>query len=229
MSFADLLAADDSELAEHYPSRAEHRADGIVHAIGILLGLVGGAALFAVALTKGGMPIASAVALYALCIMLMLTCSAIYNLTRPSPARRVLRRLDEVAIFLAIAGSFTPFVIGLAPDAQELFAVSAIWAAALAGAAGKVLLPQISDRAWCGVYLAFAWISVALVGPTALSLPLISLGLLALGGVIYSLGVLIYLNHALPYRRAIWHGFVVIAAATHYAAIFTGVVLPLGF
>lgn len=226
MSFADLLAADDSELEEHYPTRAEHTADGLVHAVGILLGLIGGAALFAVALTHGGMALSSAVALYALCIVLMMASSAIYNLTRPSPARRVLRRLDEAAIFLAIAGSYTPFVIALVPDANEVFAVSTIWAAALAGAAGKVLLPQITDRAWCFVYLAFAWVSVALVGPTALQLPLISLILLAAGGAIYSLGVLIYLNHALPYRRAIWHGMVVMGAAAHYAAIFTGVVMP---
>jgi len=226
MSFADLLSADESELAEHYASPAEHLADGWVHAIGIVLGAIGGGVLFTLALANGGLSIASSVALYALCIILMLACSAVYNLTRPSPARRVLRRLDEAAIFLMIAGSYTPFVIKLLPDAQEPFAVTAVWAMALAGAAGKVLRPELSDKFWCFVYLGYAWLSVLLVGPTAMALPLISLMLLAVGGVIYSAGVAIYLNHAIPYRRAIWHGMVVVAAATHYAAVFTGVVLP---
>jgi len=226
MAIADLLMADEAELAEHYPTRAEHAADGWVHAIGIALGVVGGGVLFALALAKGGMSIPSAVALYALCVVMMLACSAVYNLTRPSPARRLLRRLDEAAIFLMIAGSYTPFVIKLLPPGLEAWAVGAVWAMALAGAAGKLLATQLSDRFWCFVYLGYAWFSVALVGPTALQLPLVSLVLLAAGGVIYSAGVLVYLNHALPYRRAIWHGFVVVAAATHYAAIVTGVVLP---
>lgn len=226
MSLAALLVADETELAEHYPSRAEHRADGLVHAFGILAGAVGGAFLFTIALNESGLSLASTVALYALCIVLMLAASALYNLTRPSPARRVLRRLDEAAIFVMIAGSYTPFVIKLLPDAQEVWAVSLVWAAALAGAAGKVLRPELSDKFWCFVYLGYAWLSVLLVGPTALTLPVISLALLAIGGVIYSLGVIVYLNHALPFRRAIWHGMVVLAAASHFGAVFTGVVAP---
>ncbi len=228
MSLSHLFAPDEAELAEHYPNPAEHRADGIVHAVGIVLGAIGGAVLFALALTEGGLSIASAVALYALCIVLMLTASALYNLTRPSPARRLLRRLDEAAIFLMIAGSYTPFLIKLMPDSSEWFAVGAVWAGALAGVAGKVLRPDLSDRFWCLVYLGFSWLSVALIGPTALELPTLSLMLLAGGGVIYSAGVLIYLNHALPFRRAIWHGLVVTAAAAHYGAVFFGVVLHPG-
>lgn len=225
MSFAELLAADETELEEHYPSRAEHRADGFVHAIGIVLGAIGGAILFAVALRQAGVSIASSVALYALCIVMMLACSAVYNLTRPSAARRVLRRIDEAAIFLMIAGSYTPFIIKLLPASSEMLAVAAVWVMALTGAAGKVLRPELSDRFWCFVYLGFAWLSALLVGPTALHLPLISLALLAGGGVVYSAGVIVYLNHALPFRRAIWHAMVVLGAAAHYAAVLTGVVL----
>jgi hemolysin III len=227
MAFADLLMADETELREHYPSRAEHAADGLVHAIGIGLGVIGGGVLFALAMMHGGMSIASSAALYALCVILMLACSAIYNLTRPSRARRLLRRMDEAAIFVMIAGSYTPFVIKLLPENLEWWAVGAVWAMALAGAAGKVLAANLGDKFWCLVYLGYAWCSVALVGPTALTLPPVSLALLAAGGVIYSAGVLVYLNHAIPFRRAIWHTFVVVAAATHYGAIVTGVVLPM--
>ena len=77
MAFSDLLTADEQELAEHYPNRAEHTADGIVHAVGILAALVGGGLLVAVALVNRGVPMATAGAIYAMCLMAMLAASAV--------------------------------------------------------------------------------------------------------------------------------------------------------
>jgi hemolysin III len=225
MALVDLFTADQIELEEHYPSRAEHTADLIVHLIGLAAAAIGIGVLFSAALMKGGVPLLTAIALYAVCLLAMLACSAVYNLTRPSAARRVLRRLDEAAIFLMIAGSYTPFAMQLLP-AQSAFCVAAgAWVAALAGAAGKVLLPQISDRAWCFVYLAFGWAAVMVMFPAAHGLSMIAVALLAAGGLFYSGGVAVYLNPALPFRRAIWHGIVVVGAGFHYAAIMVGVVL----
>jgi hemolysin III len=220
-----LLKADEGELAEHYPSRAEHTADGLVHAVGLAAALIGGGLLVAAALSNRGVPMATASALYALCMMAMLAASAVYNLTRPSPARRLLRRLDEAAIFLMIAGSYTPFTIKLLPPDFALWVTLAIWAAALTGAAGKVFWTGLSDKAWCLVYLAFGWLAVLVLGPVAPPLPPLAFWLLVGAGAIYSGGVLLYLNHALPFRRAIWHGCVVLGAAGHYAAVLLGLVL----
>ena len=133
MAFSELLVADEEELAEHYPTPAEKAADGIVHAIGILAALVGGGLLIAVALINRGVPMATAGAIYAMCLMAMLAASAVYNLTKPSPYRRVLRRIDEAAIFLMIAGSYTPFTIKLLPPDFAIGVTVAIWLAALAG------------------------------------------------------------------------------------------------
>src|SRR5262245_1701283 len=146
MALSELLIADEEELVEHYPNRVGHGVDGVVHAVGLLAALVGGGLLVAVALVNRGVPMATAGAIYALCLMAMLAASAVYNLTRPSPYRRVLRRIDEAAIFLLIAGSYTPFTIKLLPPAFAIAVTAAIWVAALAGAAGKVLWPSISDR-----------------------------------------------------------------------------------
>jgi hemolysin III len=220
-----LLKADEGELAEHYPSRAEHTADGLVHAVGLAAALIGGGLLVAEALSNRGVPMATASALYALCMMAMLAASAVYNLTRPSPARRLLRRLDEAAIFLMIAGSYTPFTIKLLPPDFALWVTLAIWAAALTGAAGKVFWTGLSDHAWCLVYLAFGWLAVLVLGPVAPTLPPLAFWLLVGAGAIYSGGVVLYLNHALPFRRAIWHGCVVLGAAGHYAAVLLGLVL----
>ena len=138
MAFSNLLTADEHELAEHYPNRAEHAADGIVHAVGILAALIGGGLLVAVALVNRGVPMATAGAIYAMCLMAMLAASAIYNLTKPSRYRRVLRRIDEAAIFLMIAGSYTPFTVKLLPRAAVV--VMALTAEMARSTLGKVMV-----------------------------------------------------------------------------------------
>jgi hemolysin III len=196
-----------------------------VHAVGIIGAIVGGGLLVAIALTNRGVPLATAGAIYALCMMAMLAASAVYNLTRPSRYRRVLRRIDEAAIFLMIAGSYTPFTIQLLPPDFALAVTVAIWAAAFAGAAGKVFYPDLSDRAWCFIYLAFGWLAVLVLGPVVPTLPPLAIGMLIVAGITYSGGVLLYLNHAIPFRRALWHACVIIGAAGHYGAVLVGLVL----
>lgn len=226
MSLQSLLTADEKELAEHYPNHAEHAADRIVHGVGILAALVGGGLLVAVALTNRGVPMATASAVYAMCLMAMLIASAVYNFSKPTAARRILRRLDEAAIFLMIAGSYTPFTVKLLPPEFAVGITAAIWAAALAGAAGKVFWTSLSDRAWCVIYLAFGWLAVVVLGPAVPNLPPLAVWLLAGAGAIYSGGVLLYLNHAIPFRRALWHACVILGASGHYAAVLIGLVLP---
>jgi hemolysin III len=225
MALSDLLTADEDELAEHYPNRREHAADGIVHAVGILAALVGGGLLVAVALVNRGVPMATAGAIYAMCLMAMLAASAVYNLTRPSRYRRVLRRIDEAAIFLMIAGSYTPFTIKLLPPDFAIGVTVAIWLAAFAGAAGKVLWTQLSDRGWSLIYLAFGWLAVIVLGPVVPTLPPLAIAMLVVAGVTYSGGVLLYLNHTIPFRRALWHACVILGAAGHYGAVLYGLVL----
>ena len=225
MALTDLLTADEHELAEHYPNRAEHTADSIVHAVGILAALIGGGLLVAVALVNRGVPMATAGAIYAMCMMAMLAASAVYNLTKPSRYRRVLRRIDEAAIFLMIAGSYTPFTVQLLPPQFAIAVTAAIWMMAFAGAAGKVFYPNLSDRAWSLIYLAFGWLAVLVLGPVVPTLPPLAIVMLVVAGVTYSGGVLLYLNHAIPFRRALWHACVIIGAAGHYGAVLYGLVL----
>ncbi len=225
MTLPYVLTPDEHDLVDHYPNRAEHAADGIVHAVGLMAALVGGGLLVAAALANRGVPMATAGAIYALCMMAMLAASAVYNLTRPSRYRRLLRRLDEAAIFLMIAGSYTPFTIKLLPPEFAVWITVAIWAAALVGATGKVIWTHLSDKAWCLIYLAFGWFAVLVLGPVAPTLPPIAFWLLAGAGGIYSGGVLLYLNHAIPFRRALWHACVILGAAGHYAAVLLGLVL----
>jgi len=141
-----------------------------------------------------------------------------------SRLRATLRRADHAAIFVMIAGSYTPFTVGF-EGAWAVGMTAAVWLIALAGAAGKLFLPGLSHRLWLGLYVALGWMVLVAIDPLVRSVSVLALVLLVVGGAIYTSGVAIYVLERLPFRRAIWHGFVLVAAGAHYAAILTGVVL----
>src|SRR5260221_8757494 len=111
MSCTSFAHPNAAELAEHYASSAERRADKLVHLIGMAASAAIGAALFAMALDHRDPSVAGGIALYSLCTVVMLACSALYNLALPSSPRRLLRQPDETAIFPMIAGTCTPYLL----------------------------------------------------------------------------------------------------------------------
>jgi hemolysin III len=212
------------EAVDHYPNRGEKLADGLVHALGLSAAGAGGIVLIVLSVVTGGGPgLAAATGLYSLCLITMLACSTAYNLTKPTRARPFLRRLDEAAIFLMIAGSYTPFTTQRMEGAWAISMTTLVWALALAGVAGKLLTSRLPDRVWTVGYVAFGWVALIALRPLIQGVPVVALVLLIAGGLIYTTGALIF-HSRLPYRRAIWHGFVVTAAGAHYAAICAGVV-----
>jgi hemolysin III len=164
------------------------------------------------------------VAIYAACVVAMFACSAAYNFAG-ARRRPLLRRFDHAAIFLMIAGSYTPFTTQSLTGGWAIGMTAAVWTLALAGAAAKLLLPGLARGFWIGLYLALGWAALAALKPLLAALSLAALILLAAGGILYSLGVVVYARRSLPFRRAIWHGFVLAAAGTQYAAVLIGVVL----
>ena len=211
-------------LAIHYPRPMERSADQWVHIVGLTAGVLGGLTLLGLSLGFGRLGEAAAIGVYGACLVVMLLCSAAYNLA--SPGRRpLLRRLDHAAIFLMIAGSYTPFTTQRLHGAWAWGMTGAVWALALAAAAGKLFAPGLGKGFWVALYLALGWIAAIAVKPLLAGVSPVALMLLLAGGLVYSAGVIVYLKKTLPFRRAIWHGFVVAAAATQYCAILTGVVL----
>lgn len=216
--------ASGMDPAPLYPRPSEKIADRWVHIVGLCAAGAGGAALLGLSLWGRHLGEAAAVGVYAACLVGMLVCSTIYNMAGPR-RRPVLRRLDHAAIFLMIAGSYTPFTTQRLPGAWAIGMTSAVWALSLAGAACKLFLPGLGRGFWVGLYLVVGWLAVVAIRPFLATVSAAALGLLVAGGMIYSLGVLVYLRRSLPFRRAIWHGFVLAAASTHFAAVLTGVVL----
>lgn len=199
--------------------RRELIADGTVHAVGVAVGLVGAAMLIPRIVTAPSAANAIALGLYMLGLLAMLGCSAAYNMWPPSRVREWLRRFDHAAIFVMIAGTYSPLTFGHVAGSWSVRLGILVWCVALFGVAMKLCYPRRFERLSIGLYLALGWLGVLAIGPLVASLPLASSILLLIGGMIYSTGVIFHLWRGLRFQNAIWHGFVLVAAGCHYAAI----------
>jgi hemolysin III len=219
-----MLAPMETAAPPHYPTRAAKVADLVVHLAGLGLALFGGGVLLGLAAGFGSMGRMIAVAVYTAGVLAMLGFSTAYNFARET-WRPLLRRFDHAGIFLMIAGSYTPFTTLALSGGWAIGMTAAVWAIALIGVAAKLALPGLQRTFWVAIYLAMGWIVVVALKPLIHGVPWIALALLAVGGVIYSTGVIFYLAKRLKFRKAIWHGHVVAAAGAHWAAVLLGVVL----
>jgi hemolysin III len=204
------------QISWHY-DRAEIVADGVVHAIGVCLAIIGAIAIVAISIRMER--IDAPILVYAGGLVATLALSAAYNMWPVTPAKWILRRFDHSAIYLLIAGTYTPF---LAQMKNALAAASlgiGIWASAVIGIALKLALPGRFDRLAVVLCLLLGWSGVLAYDSLVSVLPGASLGLLAIGGVLYSLGTLFHIAQRLRFQNAIWHGFVLAAASCHYWAV----------
>ena len=208
----------------HYPHRGARLADLAVHIAGLSLAVVGGGVLLGLACAFGSLPQAVAVSIYVAGLVAMLALSTAYNLAGPR-WRPLLRRLDHAGIFIMIAGSYTPFTTQRLHGGWAIGMTTAVWALAGLGVAAKLFLPGLGRRFWIVIYLALGWIVLIALEPMIRDVSASALVLLAIGGLVYSIGAVFYGMKRLNFRRAIWHGHVVGGSALHFAAVLVGVVL----
>lgn len=200
-------------------SPREMVADGVVHALGVTLGLAGAVAIVVVGVKHAtGAEFASLV-VYTVGLLAMLGFSAAYNLWPVSPWKWLLRRFDHSAIYLLIAATYTPFLVQLKDAALAAGMLAGVWIAAAAGMVLKLLFPGKLDRVSIAVYLGLGWCGVAAYDAIKGALPVSSLWLLAAGGGLYSVGVIFHAWRRLKFQNAIWHGFVLVASVCHYFAV----------
>ncbi len=201
------------------PSRREIAADGVVHAVGLAAGLAGAAALIAVAARRPSEVVTASI--YAFGLMAMLGCSAAYSLGGELRCREMLRRLDHAAIFVMIAGTYTPFTVLALHGAFSVTLTAAVWTLAAIGIVVKLMgLGNRPVALWTGLYVAFGWIGVLAAEPFLTTLTAPVLALLVTGGLIYTVGVVFFALQRMRYQRAVWHGFVLAAATVHFSAVF---------
>lgn len=204
-------------------SRGERIADGLVHGVAIIAGLVGMTVLFALVVMRGSIAEGLAVAAYAAGYFAMFGFSLAYNMAPPSPLKWLLRRFDHSSIYLMIAGTYTPLLALLDDSVWAWTLALVVWIGAIAGIVVKIALPGRFDRLSVAVYLLLGWVAVIAAKPLIASLPGLSLVLVAVGGLLYSTGVVFYLWHGLKFQKAIWHLFVAVAAGCHYAGILVAI------
>lgn len=206
---------------------AERLADASVHVLGIVASVLGVAAMMIAARNLPASSIAS-LAVYGFGLIAMFACSAAYHLTSEVRLKAILRRFDHAAIYVKIAGTYTPFAAIKMGDAAGIALLGAVWAITVFGATAKLLWPGRLVRTSYVLYLAQGWAIIAALGPFASAVSARVLVLLVAGGVIYTVGVLFHLWERLPFHNAVWHSFVVVASACHFAAIVDAVGLTGG-
>lgn len=197
----------------------EELINALTHGVGLLGALIGVPFLIAAYLARGDLLLVLAVSVFAASLLAVYTTSTLYHaLTKPR-AKQLLQVADHVAIYLLIAGTYTPFTLGVLRGAWGWTMFAAMWSMAAVGIVFKVAFTRRFKRVSTAFYLAMGWAAVFAIRPLAMALPSAGLWLLVAGGLLYSGGVYFYVRKW-KYAHAIWHCFVLGGSTCHFFAVF---------
>ncbi len=202
----------------HY-SFGEEVANSLTHGIGIILSIAGLAVLSAFAARNGHAEHVVASAIFGATLILCYTTSTLYHSIPIERIRHTLRALDHSAIFLLIAGTYTPFMLISLAGTLGWSILAAIWSLAVFGIVLRLALKGRYHGLVVATYIAMGWAVIAAIQPLIDNLGRGGLILLVAGGLAYTLGVVFYKWRSLPYNHAIWHGFVLAGSACHFFAV----------
>ena len=202
----------------------EEWVNALTHGLGAIAALAGGAVLITLAAVHGDAWQLGGAIVFGACLLLLYVASTLYHAVAYPQAKARLKVFDHCAIYLLIAGTYTPFtLIGLrGPWGWGLFA--AIWTLALAGVVFKLFFTGRYRRLSTLVYVAMGWLVLVALKPLFGALDSWTLGWLFTGGACYTLGTVFYHRPSLRYSHAIWHLFVVAGSVCHYVAVMAQVV-----
>ena len=198
-------------------SRAERISDAVVHVTGLAVVLIAAPVLVMIAAqVRGDLSSLAAAGIYGTALVAMIFFSALFNLTPGAPLQWLYQRLDHAAIYLKIAGTYTPFTL-LSGHGTAL--TLGLWGAAAFGVTVKLVSP--SRWRWFGLalYLGMGWAGVVAGQTVFAALPASVLTLMIAGGVLYTVGVGFYLCKAMPFHYTTWHVLVLLASLLFYAAV----------
>jgi hemolysin III len=200
-------------------SLAEEVAHAVSHGVGVVLAIVGLPVLVTVAALRGNAWHVTAAAVFGATLVLLYTASTLYHAIRNARAKRVLRVLDHSSIYLAIAGTYTPFALGplRGPWGWALLAV--VWTGAVAGIVFKSVAVDRAPILSTALYAAMGWCVVVALGPLVRAVPTGGLALLFAGGLCYTLGIVFYAWQR-RFHHFIWHLFVLAGSVLHYLAVY---------
>jgi len=200
-------------------SRGEELANSISHGVGVAAALVATPFLIAHAARRGSAAFLVGTGVFAATVVLLYLASTLYHALPHGKAKRAFRIIEHSAIFLLIAGTYTPFTLGVLRGPWGWTLIALIWTLAVAGvlleSVGGVRHPIVSMV----LYLGMGWLMVVAVRPLWLKVPLPGLLWLLLGGLAYTAGVAFYGAKRLHYGHFVWHLFVLAGTTCHYIAV----------
>ncbi|WP_266157365.1 PAQR family membrane homeostasis protein TrhA [Dyella silvatica] len=194
-------------------------ASSIIHGIGILLSIAGLVWLVALSSMLGDARAVVASAVFGSTLILLYTASTLYHSIPGVAAKKLLRTFDHIAIFLLIAGTYTPFTLIALPGVWGWSLFSAVWLLAVLGSALELGWLKRYRKFAVLLYIAMGWVGMVAFKPLSAHLQTGGMVLLIAGGLTYTLGVPFYLWRRLPYHHAVWHFFVLAGSVLHYLAV----------
>ncbi|EJL6537881.1 TPA: hemolysin III family protein [Vibrio cholerae] len=199
----------------------EEVANTISHGVGLILGIVGLVLLLVKAVDQQADALTiTSMSIYGGSMIALFLASTLYHAIPYQRAKRWLKTFDHCAIYLLIAGSYTPFLLVSLRTPLAVGLMIVIWSLALIGILMKIAFVYRFKKLSLVTYLTMGWLSLIVIYQLAIHLEVGGLTLLAAGGIIYSLGVIFYVAKRIPYNHAIWHAFVLAGCACHFLAIY---------
>jgi len=206
----------------------EEIANSVTHGLGLLASLIGAVVLVSLSVERGeAWHVVSAV-VYGVTLVSLYAASTLYHAFKGTGARAVLRVLDHCAIYLLIAGTYTPVTLVSLRGGWGWALFCTVWFLAIAGIVFKVWATGRFAVLSTAVYVLMGWLCIVALKPMFVLLSPGALALLGAGGVLYTAGTLFYHSERVPYSHAVWHLFVVAGSVCHYLAIALYVLAPAG-
>jgi hemolysin III len=202
----------------------EELANSITHGIGLALSIVGFAVLLVLAALRGSAWHIVGCAIYGTTLICVYTASTLYHSISRPKFRRILKILDHSAIYLLIAGTYTPFLLVNLRGAWGWSLLGVVWGLAAAGIVFKVWFVDRFQFLSTAIYIAMGWLALIAVKPLFAAVPTTGFVWLVAGGLLYTIGVLFFAWKRVPYNHAIWHVFVMAGSICHFLAVLYSVV-----
>jgi hemolysin III len=197
----------------------EETANVVTHGLGLLASLIGIPILSIIAWLNGDTLRFIACLIFGVTLIALYAASTIYHFVPPSKTKDTLQIVDHAAIFLLIAGSYTPFTLGVMGGIYVWIIMTLIWVIAIGGVIFKAIAGMRFWRISVGLYLLMGWMAVLIAPIMIAQLPPAAFGLLIAGGLCYTAGVPFFMQERMQYAHAIWHLFVIGGSAFHYMAV----------
>ena len=202
-------------------SRGEELANSISHAVGLVGAIIGTPILLQAAFRHANIFFLVGTAVFTATMLLVYFGSMLYHAWPRTRVKSFLQVLDHSAIFLLIAGTYTPFALGPLRDAGGLTMLGIVWTLALFGVVMKTTRGPLRHRKLAmTLYLGTGWLGLLLIRPLALAVPWSAVLWLIAGGIAYTAGTLFFANERLRYAHFVWHLFVLAGTSCHFAAVF---------